>query len=150
VTPLWGGGGKEQGGRGRGQLTAAMPCCVCVFTVSAAVCHVGQQEAVAHKSKAVLPQPPTHPQPMQRAPPPPPPAAQTPCCAVCSCMCAAVGHWGQQAAFALKSKAAMLLAAVTRQQGPETYSALLPQLVSSAAEGPMQVCGLARAGGGGL
>lgn len=33
----------------------------------------------------------------------------------------------------------MLLAAVTRQQGPETYSALLPQLVTSAAEGPMQV-----------
>lgn len=51
----------------------------------------------------------------------------------------AVGHLGQQAAWPLKSKAAMLLAAVTRQQGPETYSALLPQLVSSAAEGPMQV-----------
>jgi hypothetical protein len=33
----------------------------------------------------------------------------------------------------------MLLAAVTRQQGPETYSALLPQLVASAAEGPLQV-----------
>lgn len=53
--------------------------------------------------------------------------------------CYAVGHLGQQAAWPLKSKAAMLLAAVTRQQGPETYSALLPQLVASAAEGPMQV-----------
>lgn len=50
----------------------------------------------------------------------------------------AVGHLGHQAAWPLKSKAAMLLAAVTRQQGPETYTALLPQLISSAAEGPMQ------------
>jgi hypothetical protein len=58
-----------------------------------------------------------------------------------------VGHLGQQAAWPLKSKAAMLLAAVTRQQGPETYTALLPQLVASAAEGPMQVggCGCVRA-----
>lgn len=55
------------------------------------------------------------------------------------CGTVAVGHLGQQAAWPLKSKAAMLLAAVTRQQGPETYSALLPQLVASAAEGPMQV-----------
>jgi hypothetical protein len=37
----------------------------------------------------------------------------------------------------------MLLAAVTRQQGPETYTALLPQLMASAAEGPMQVCAAA-------
>ncbi|KAF6261995.1 armadillo-type protein [Scenedesmus sp. NREL 46B-D3] len=49
-----------------------------------------------------------------------------------------VGHLGQQAAWPLKSKAAMLLAAVARQQGPDAYTALLPQLISSAAEGPMQ------------
>ncbi len=49
-----------------------------------------------------------------------------------------VGHLGQGAAWPLKSKAAMLLAAVTRQQGPETFAALLPQLVSCAAEGPLQ------------
>ncbi|WIA43061.1 hypothetical protein OEZ86_009590 [Tetradesmus obliquus] len=49
-----------------------------------------------------------------------------------------VGHLGQQAAWPLKSKSAMLLAAVARQQGPEAYSALLPQLIASAAEGPMQ------------
>lgn len=61
-------------------------------------------------------------------------------CARLSLCMRAVGHLGQQAAWPLKSKAALLLAAVTRQQGPETYSALLPQLVSSAAEGPMQVC----------
>lgn len=63
------------------------------------------------------------------------------------CLCA-VGHLGQQAAWPLKSKAALLLAAVTRQQGPETYSALLPQLVSSAAEGPMQVCAARRVSAG--
>eukprot|EP00878_Enallax_costatus_P015861 GHUV01016625.1.p1 GENE.GHUV01016625.1~~GHUV01016625.1.p1 ORF type:complete len:469 (+),score=88.17 GHUV01016625.1:174-1580(+) len=49
-----------------------------------------------------------------------------------------VGHLGNQAAWPLKSKSAMLLAAVTRQQGPETFAALLPQLITSAAEGPMQ------------
>jgi hypothetical protein len=60
-------------------------------------------------------------------------------CALSLLLCPAVGHLGHSAAWPLKSKAAMLLAAVTRQQGPETYSALLPQLVASAAEGPMQV-----------
>jgi len=33
----------------------------------------------------------------------------------------------------------MLLAAVVRQQGPDSFSALLPQLIAAAAEGPMQV-----------
>lgn len=50
----------------------------------------------------------------------------------------AVSHLGAQAAWALKSKAAMLLAAVIRQQGPDTYTAILPQLIGSAAEGPLQ------------
>jgi hypothetical protein len=59
-------------------------------------------------------------------------------CACVRFVTCAVGHLGQQAAWPLKSKSAMLLAAVARQQGPEAYTSLLPQLVSSAAEGPMQ------------
>ena len=51
---------------------------------------------------------------------------------------APVGHLGTQAAWALKSKSAMLLAAVVRQQGPESFAQLLPQLVTAAADGPMQ------------
>ncbi|KIY93591.1 hypothetical protein MNEG_14370 [Monoraphidium neglectum] len=49
-----------------------------------------------------------------------------------------VGHLGAQAAWALKSKAAMLLAGVVRQQGPEGFGQLLPQLIAAAGEGPMQ------------
>lgn len=51
----------------------------------------------------------------------------------------AVGHLGSSAAWALKSKSAMLLAAVVRQQGPDSFAQLLPQLLNAAAEGPMQV-----------
>jgi exportin-5 len=45
---------------------------------------------------------------------------------------------GQAAAWALKSKAAMLAAAVVRRLGPEAYSDLLPRLVAAAREGPLQ------------
>ncbi len=63
---------------------------------------------------------------------------------VCVCVCVyvclgAVGRLGPQAARALKSKAATLLAAAARQQGPAALEALLPQLVASADQGPLQV-----------
>jgi hypothetical protein len=38
----------------------------------------------------------------------------------------------------------MLMAAVVRQQGPDSFGQLLPQLVAAAAEGPMQVRGAGR------
>ena len=45
---------------------------------------------------------------------------------------------GQAAAWALKSKAAMLAAAVVRRLGPAAYRDLLPRLVAAAREGPLQ------------
>jgi hypothetical protein len=56
----------------------------------------------------------------------------------------AVGHLGS--AWVLKSKAALLLAAVTQKQGPAAYEALVPQLVASAEAGPLQVGGHSRVG----
>lgn len=38
---------------------------------------------------------------------------------------------------AIKGQVAVLLAAVARQQGPDSYTALLPQLMSSAAQSPL-------------
>lgn len=84
-------------------------------------------------------------------------AVQQPCAAIPhACLLGAlppcaVGTLGAQAAWALKSKAAMLLAAVTRQQGPGAYEELLPQLIASAEEGPMQASierGVCVCGGG--
>jgi hypothetical protein len=43
----------------------------------------------------------------------------------------------------------MLLAGVVRQQGPEGFGQLLPQLIAAAGEGPMQVGGAGGAGGRG-
>jgi hypothetical protein len=46
---------------------------------------------------------------------------------------------GGKAAWPLKTKAAVLLAAVVRQQGPPVYAQLVPQLIQQASEGPPQV-----------
>jgi hypothetical protein len=46
---------------------------------------------------------------------------------------------GGKAAWPLKTKAAVLLAAVVRQQGPPVYAQLVPQLIQQASEGPAQV-----------
>jgi hypothetical protein len=85
----------------------------------------------------------TNPASAPPGPAPPPPAAAPRRAAPPAAR--PVGHLGSKAAWALKSKAAMLLAAVVRQQGPDSFAALLPQLLSAAAEGPMQ----ARVGWGG-
>ncbi|GFH29538.1 Xpo1 domain-containing protein [Haematococcus lacustris] len=45
---------------------------------------------------------------------------------------------GGRAAWPLKTKAAVLLAAVVRQQGVDVYNQLVPQLIQQAAEGPVQ------------
>lgn len=42
-------------------------------------------------------------------------------------------------AWPLKSKVALLLSAVLRQQGPEAYNQMLPQLLQQSVEGPTQV-----------
>lgn len=50
-----------------------------------------------------------------------------------------MSHLGAgQSAWALKSKAAMLAAAVVRKLGPAAYTDLLPRLVAAAREGPLQ------------
>jgi hypothetical protein len=89
---------------------------------------LGECQCVRRRGAAIPPTPARPPQPPPTSPHPAPP----------------VGNLGASAAWALKSKAALLLAAVVRQQGPDAFAAVLPQLMTAAAEGPLQV------GGGGF
>ena len=50
---------------------------------------------------------------------------------------------GGRAAWPLRSKAAVLLSGVVRQQGVDAYNAVVPQLIQRAGEGPAHVSGAA-------